>query len=86
MVRGCEKRVVRLQKPDSRWFEEVFFVLRDDPSASVPEEGDIVAAANRLLEEVTLPRPHRRRGRPSLLPFLLGAALGAVTLLPFLLC
>ena len=83
MVRGCEKRVVRLQKPDSRWFEEVFFVLRDDPSASSPYAGDIVTEANRLLEEVAMPRPRRRRGRLPVLPFLLGAALSAVALLPF---
>ncbi len=84
MVKGCEKRVVRLQKPDSRWFEEVFFVLRDDPSV-IPRDADIVTEANRLLETVESKRP-RRRARFSPLPFLLGAALGAVSLLPFLLC
>ncbi len=85
MVKGCEKRVVRLQKPDSRWFEEVFFVLRDDPSARSPSERDIVQEAHRLLSEVASVRPRRRRASP-LLPFLLGAALGAISLLPFLLC
>lgn len=84
MVKGCEKRVVRLQKPDSRWFEEVFFVLRDDPSV-FPPHGDIVTEASRLLSAVEARRP-RRRPLPFPFPFLLGAALGAVSLLPFLLC
>ena len=85
MVRGCEKRVVRLQKPDSRWFDEVFFVLKDDPAVAFSAAGDIVTEANRLLEEVAVQRPRRRRGRLPVLPFLCGAALSAVALLPFVL-
>ena len=84
MVKGCEKRVVRLQKPDSRLFEEVFFVLRDDPSALRLARGDIVAEASRLLSEVALPRPRRHHGRRlPLTAFLLGAALSAAVILPF---
>ena len=84
MVKGCEKRVVRLQKPDSRLFEEVFFVLRDDPSALRLARGDIVAEASRLLSEVALPRSRRHPGRRlPLTAFLLGAALSAAVILPF---
>lgn len=83
MVRGCEKKVVRLGNPDSRYFEEVLFILRDDEATGRAAARDIVAEANRILSENT---PHRgtreRRGAPLLL-FLLGAATAAAALLPF---
>lgn len=76
--------MVRLQSPDSRYFEEVLFLLRDEPAARAAREGDILCEANRILEESTAVRPPRRRSAHSVLPFLMGAIVGAAAVLPVL--
>ncbi len=83
MVRGCEKRVVRLDTHGSRYFEEVLFVLKDEADSA--SHRDIVAEAGRIIEENT--REREKEGRASLLPylsFLLGAAVVSAVLLPLL--
>ena len=84
MVRGCEKKLIRLGNPDSRYFEEVLFVLRDDSETGRAAVGDIVAEANRILSENTLSRKEHSRG-VSLSSFLLGVAASAAALLPLVL-
>ena len=81
MVRGCEKRVVRLQEAGS-CFEEVLFILRDGQASA--SECDIVAEADRIIRENN---KERRKGYalPSYLCFLLGAAAAAAVLLPLFL-
>ena len=82
MVRGCEKRVVRLQRPDSEYFEEVFFVLKDGARREAERTGDIVREATRLLSECgAAPRERRPLG---VRPFLLGVAAASAVLLPLL--
>ena len=61
LLKGCQKRSVCLRASDSRLFEEAFFVLRGDTAAA---EGDILAEANRILEENLQKRRARPRTRP----------------------
>ena len=82
MVRGCEKKIVRLGNPDSRYFEEVLFILRDDEATGRAAARDIVAEANRILSENTPCRGKRERRGTPLLPFLLGVVASAAALLP----
>ncbi len=85
MVRGCEKRVVRLQNPDSRFFDEVYFMLRDELPHAPFSEADIVAEANRILEEnVVLRRggTFRLERRLRLRYFLFGVAAALAVTLP----
>ena len=62
LLKGCQKRSVCLRASDSRLFEEVFFVLRN--TAPAAEESDILAEANRILEENLQKRRPRARTRP----------------------
>ena len=80
LLKGCQKRSVCLRASDSRLFEEVFFVLRGDIAAA---EGDILAEANRILEENLQKRRPRPRARlfAIALSFLAGAALSAAVCL-----
>ena len=74
MVKGCEKRMIRLQNTGSRMFEEVYFVLREE----LPGEGlttrDILAEANRIVEENEPPAYGGTGLRTVLLSFFGGAA------------
>lgn len=72
LVKGCAGKIIRLRSAGNRLFDEAFFVLREDaPDAS---EGDMLAEANRILEENMLPPRRASRVRPPLLYTLLGAA------------
>ena len=71
LLKGSQKKIVRLQSAGSRLFDEAFFVLRDD--AAPPATGDMLAEANRILEESMLPR--RARHPHSFFAFLLYASL-----------
>ena len=71
LLKGSQKKIVRLQSAGSRLFDEAFFVLRDD--AAPPATGDMLSEANRILEENMLPRRRARRPR-SFLSFLVCAA------------
>ena len=85
LLKGCQKRIICLQSADSRLFREAFFVLRADCKAE--SEEDILAEANRILDENILRRAPKKdrfmRLFPALaLAFLSGAlATGAFWLL-----
>ena len=84
MVKGCETRVVRLKNPESKVFEEVLFVLKEGGTSPMAKR-DIVAEANRILEESSS-RPSRRVGSlRGMFPFFLGAVSATLALLPLLL-
>lgn len=85
MVKGCEKRMIRLKSPESRVFEEVLFVLRDGDATIPPAERDIVAEARAILQGSAPANAQGGARASSLVPFLLGATLSAVALLPLLL-
>lgn len=81
-LKGTEKRIICLKSSDSRLFCEAFFVLRED--AAVGGESDMLAEANRILDEHLFVSPKRRARILSLsLAFLLGAALAALLFLLF---
>ena len=85
MVKGSVMQVVRLQKKDSRYFEEVLFVLRDGCDRGAPS-ADIVAEATRILEESVQGKEARGdRSASWLVPFLLGALAALAVCLPLLL-
>ncbi|MBR7161877.1 MAG: hypothetical protein IKD07_05630 [Clostridia bacterium] len=53
MVRGCQRRAVRLRTKDSKFFEEAYFFLREEIS---PAENttDMIGEANRIVRESLL--------------------------------
>ncbi|MBQ8858652.1 MAG: hypothetical protein IJ012_02560 [Clostridia bacterium] len=71
LLKGSQKKIVRLQSAGSRLFDEAFFVLRDD--AAPPATGDMLTEANRILEESMLPR-RAARGKHAFLSFLVYTA------------
>ncbi len=85
MVKGYEKRMVRLQNVSSRYFEEVCFILRDDPRLGTPRGADLLEEANRILDENRWEAPKggpEKRRQP--LSFLLGMVTAASLLLPLI--
>ena len=52
MLRGCQKRVYVIRKPDSRLFEEAYFLLKPNTGNHVPEEAAMLREAERIVSEV----------------------------------
>lgn len=80
LLRGCHRRMICIKSANSRLFDEAFFVLREEGAAV--GEHDMLAEANRILEEHLLParrtrRADRRTHRLSLLLSFLAGALCA---------
>ncbi len=78
MIKGAQKRMIVVKTADSRMFEEAYFVMRGE--VSIPE-GDMVAEANRIIEDCQIKRAERAKRRSSaiLIPicsFLGGNVLG----------
>ena len=83
MVKGYEKRMVRLQHPDSRYFEEVCFILRNDRDLHGIRPADLVEEANRILDENRCEPPVTGNDKRRLtFSFLLGMVTAASLLLP----
>ena len=72
-----------MKSADSRLFCEAFFVLRQDTHP--PAEGDMLAEANRILDEHLFRVPKRRRAQILwfALTFVLGAAVATLVLFLF---
>ncbi len=82
-LKGTEKRIVCMKSTDSRLFCEAFFVLREDAPAAC--ESDMLAEANRILDEHIMRSPRKRRARALSLAvaFLVGAAVATMLFLLF---
>ena len=73
LLKGCQKRIICLQSADSRLFREAFFVMREGCTGE--REEDILAEANRILDENLLRRTPRSKRLRRLLPALVLAFL-----------
>lgn len=81
MLKGAQKRMIVVKTSDSKLFEEAYFVLRHE---SRGEETDMVAEANRIIEECGGRKgKHKKYGPKELICaaalFLGGGTLGGVT-------
>ena len=86
MIRGAQKRMLVVRTGSSRYFDEAYFVLRQELPRRGEGRADILREANRILEE-SQPEREERRSRRGIWLFLLGlfAGAGIALLLLFLL-
>ncbi|MBR6676651.1 MAG: hypothetical protein IKL24_04895 [Clostridia bacterium] len=60
MIKGCQKKIIHLRNTESPFFEEAYFVLKEDLSPK-PAEDDIIKEAMRIAEK-TKPQSKKKRG------------------------
>ena len=82
MIKGAVRKVVVVKTADSRIFEEAYFVVKSGDGVG----GDMVAEANRIIEENMPVIGNKRRGSAKKLLFAAacfmgGTATGAVAVL-----
>ena len=51
MVRGCQKKIIYLKNTDSGVFDEAYFLVSDSALGKEMDERDMIAEANRILDE-----------------------------------
>ncbi len=51
MIKGARKQMIVMRTGNSRYFDEAYFVLRNDWKESFDDRGDMLCEANRILAE-----------------------------------
>ena len=82
MVKGCQRRMVCLKQTGSEWFEEAYFLLREEKQAVPCDEESLLREANRIVSEQGVAGKRAQGG--GMLNRLFYASIGATV--AFLLC
>ena len=53
MIKGARKQMIVVRTGNSRYFDEAYFVLREEVQKENGKNTDILSEANRILEEMT---------------------------------
>ncbi len=53
MIKGARKQMIVVRTGNSRYFDEAYFVLREDAQKDNRKSTDILSEANRILAEIT---------------------------------
>lgn len=88
MVKGISRRVVVVDSPDKRFFEQAIFIVRNDAAGEGVTSRELVEEARRVAREYTggLGLEHRFHSLPPILWSVMGAGVcGLVWLLVWLL-
>jgi hypothetical protein len=79
MIKGARKQMIVVRTGNSRYFDEAYFVLRENMQKDARKSKDILGEANRILTELA-PDTQReqKKARSSWLCFGIGGICGAV--------
>ena len=79
MIKGARKQMIVVRTGNSRYFDEAYFVLRDDAQKDKRKSKDILSEANRILAEMApdLPPASKKKSRHWLF-FCVGSLCGAL--------
>ncbi len=53
MIKGAHKEMIVVRTGNSRYFDEAYFVLREDAQKSKRKNTDILGEANRILADIS---------------------------------
>ena len=79
MIKGARKQMIVVRTGDSRFFDEAYFVLREDLKKEKQKSTDILSEANRILAEIApeLSPAHKKKNKQWIF-FGVGGLCGAV--------
>ncbi len=85
MVRGCQKKIIYLKNTDSGVFDEAYFLVSDSALGKNMDERDMIAEANRILDECIFNEERNSTKRKTLdflkrkiIPTFLGVIIGII--------
>ncbi len=77
MIKGAQKQMIVVRTSSSRYFEEAYFVLKNDVKTQKRNRTDLLTEANRILKESENVRTGKKKHRHPVLWFAIGLLLGA---------
>ncbi len=77
IYKGLRKNIILIKNTDSKYFEEAYFILKDNYSQDESAYQDIISEANRIVERSVNITEKKRRPNKSILTFSFGASLCA---------
>ena len=54
MIKGCQKKIIHLKNPDSRYFEEAYFILKET-TGGITDEKEMIKEAERIAKCNNIP-------------------------------
>ena len=79
MIKGARKEMIVVRTGSSRYFNEAYFVLRDDAQKEKRKGIDILSEANRILAEISPElSPASTKQKRGWIFFVIGSLCGAV--------
>lgn len=80
MIKGCQKKILHITNPKSRYFEEAYFIFKRGGDLTSVSGDSIVKEASRLADEaLRTVKPHRARARrQGFLALLMGIATASI--------
>ena len=51
IYKGCQKKMIKVKDPGSKYFEEAYFILKEDYYDDEPEIKDMLDEANRIISD-----------------------------------
>lgn len=64
MEKNCQRKMIILKNPNSRFFDEAYLILKDSLDEEQAESADILEEANKLLASRIVEVDERKRHRP----------------------
>lgn len=58
MIKGARKQMIVVRMGNSRYFDEAYFVLREEMKKNTHKNKDILSEANRIISEMIPDMPH----------------------------
>ena len=90
MVRGCQKKIIYLKNTDSGVFDEAYFLVSDSALGKEMDERDMIAEANRILDECIFNEEIKSTKRKfsdfvkrKIIPVTLGIMIGIIRVLAY---
>ena len=79
IYKGCQKKMIIIKNPGSRFFEEAYFILKEDQGEDERDMKDMVEEANRIISKNI---QNKEKKRPRLRPLIISlSAVSACSLL-----
>jgi len=78
VYKGCERKIIMIKNTGSSYFDEAYFILKENYKKRV-SEGDMLSEANRIVNDniITYPsKPERKARRINIRSFLYGIISG----------
>ena len=51
IYKGCQKKMIKIKDPGGKYFEEAYFILKEDYYDNEPEIKDMLDEANRIISD-----------------------------------